>query len=504
MTGDRSHPAPQASGEPFDLLIRRGSVIDGTGSPAVAADVAVRGDRIAAVGQVDGVALRTIDAAGLAVAPGFIDVHAHDDAAVMTTPMDFKLMQGVTTDIVGNCGAGIAPADEPVRRALEAGFEATVLGPAPEVTWRTFGEYMRAVEESRPALNVGCLVPHGVVRSCILARERRAPEAAELEAMRERVAEGMAAGALGLSTGLIYESGRYAETEEVIELAKAAAEYGGVYVTHMRNESAQLMEALAEAVRIGREAALPLQVSHHKASDPANWAKTRESIRYIEEQRAAGLDITFDVYPYTAGSTILAAMTHVQEEPDPEMVMVASVKGGPEFEGKTLGQIAVALGTRPAEAVQRVLARDGGAVAIFFMMDEADVERVISHPLCMIGSDGIPSPGGKPHPRLYGTFPRVLARYVREKRLLTLEEAARKMTSLPAGRFQLRQRGEIQAGWFADLVVFDPETVEDRATYEEPRQYPSGIEYVIVNGLVAAESGRQQAVRAGRVLRRDQ
>ncbi|HEU4759798.1 MAG TPA: amidohydrolase family protein, partial [Dehalococcoidia bacterium] len=342
---DRNRPSAPRSGEPFDLLIRGGTVIDGSGAPAFRADVAVRGDRIAAVGPVEGGAKRVIDAQGLVVAPGFVDVHAHDDVAVMSTPMDFKLMQGVTTDIVGNCGTGVAPADEPVRRALEAGFEATVLGPVPAVRWRTFGEYMRAVEESRPAVNVGCLVPHGVVRTCVLLNERRAPEPAELEAMRERVAEGMAAGALGLSTGLIYEPGRYAQTPEIIALAKVSAASGGVYVSHIRNEAERLLEAVAEAATIGQEAGLPVQISHHKAAGRPNWGRTAASIRYIEEQRSQGQDITFDVYPYTAGSTILAAMNQVTvEDEDPSEVLVASVRGHPEYEGKRLPEIGQMLG----------------------------------------------------------------------------------------------------------------------------------------------------------------
>ena len=489
------------SDAPFDLLVRGGSVIDGTGAPAVQADVAVRGGRIAEIGRPGGSAKRVIEAAGLVVAPGFIDVHAHDDAAVLSTPMDFKLMQGVTTDIVGNCGAGVAPV-EPGSGPSIPGAD-IVLGPLPEPSWRTFGEYMDAVDAAHPAINVGCLVPHGAVRAHRLGLAPRAPDDRELAAMRDDVAEGMAAGALGLSTGLIYPPGIFARTEEIIALNRAVSEYGGVYVSHIRDEAGGLSEAVVEAVRIGREGGTPVQISHHKASGRSNRGKTAESIAYIEAQRAAGLDITFDVYPYTAASTVLAVMRRAPEALDPGDVLVASCREKREYEGKTIAQIAHMLALPPDDAMDRVLAEEPGATAIFFLMDETDVRRVLSHPLCMIGSDGLPSPTGKPHPRLYGTFARVLGTYVRRERLLTLEEAVRKMTSLPARRFGLLERGELREGWCADIVVFDPERVEDVATYQDPRQYPVGMEWVIVNGQVAAERGTQTPARAGRLVRRD-
>jgi N-acyl-D-amino-acid deacylase len=334
-----------------------------------------------------------------------------------------------------------------------------------------------------------------------MGMERREPNESELDRMRDAVAEGMAAGALGLSTGLIYPPGVFARTEEIIALAKAAAEHGGIYMTHMRDEGERLLEAIEEAVRIAREAGLPLEISHHKAGGRDNWGKTEQSIALIEKERAAGLDVTFDAYPYTAGSTILAVMARMREA-EPESVFVSSVREKPEYEGKTLSEIAEKLGVPSDEAAQRVLEADPSAVAVFFMMDERDVRRVLAHPLCMIGSDGIPSPTGKPHPRLYGTFPRVLGTYVREERLFPLEEGLLKMTSLPARRMNLAGRGELREGFAADIVIFDPATIADRATYEEPRQYPAGIEYVIVKGEVAAQHGEQTPARAGRLLRR--
>src|SRR3990172_9153000 len=272
-------------------------------------------------------------------------------------------------------------------------------------------------------------------------------------------------------------------------------------MTHMRDEGKRLLEAIEEAVRISREAGLPLEISHHKAAGRDNWGKTEQSTALIEKERANGLDVNFDAYPYIAGSSILAVMTR-RREAEPDGVLVASVRGKPEFEGKTLAQLADMLDVPADEAAQRVLEADPGAVGIFFMMDEGDVRRVLAHPLCMIGSDGIPTPTGKPHPRLYGTFPRVLGTYVREERLFSLEEGVRKMTSLPASRFGLHDRGELREGLAADIMIFNPDSIADIATYEEPRQYPAGIEYVIVNGEIAAEHGKRTAARAGGLVRR--
>ena len=488
--------------QPYDLLIRGGTVVDGTGAPPVRADVAVRDGRIAAVGDAPGPPARVIEARGLAVAPGFIDVHAHDDAAVIANPgVDFKVMQGVTTDVVGNCGVGMAPAGGAFQAFFQAGV-GNVLGPAPEIDWRTFGEYMDAVEAARPTLNVACLVPHGVVRFAAMGLESRPPERHELAAMREHVQEAMEAGAVGLSTGLIYPPGAFADTPELVELAKTAAEAGGLYASHIRDEGRLLLDAVAEAIDVGRRAGLPVQISHFKAAGRENWGRTKDSLRLTEQARAEGVDVMFDVYPYTAASTILWAVARATEAVEADAVMVASVRERREYEGKTISQIAEMLGLPVADALSRVLQEERDAVAVFFAMDEGDVRRVLKHELCMIGSDGLPSEGGKPHPRLYGTFPRVLARYAREEGLLTLEEAVHKMTGLPARRFGLERRGELKEGWCADIVVFDPQAVTDTATYEEPRQHPRGIQYVVVNGQVVVEKGKQTGTRPGRVLRR--
>ncbi|HUF54136.1 MAG TPA: D-aminoacylase [Dehalococcoidia bacterium] len=486
----------------YDLLIRGGTVVDGTGSPGFSADVAVRGDRVAAIGsQNPAQATHTIDATGRIVCPGFIDVHTHDDAAVISMPMDFKLMQGVTTDVVGNCGAGVAPYNR--ERGLVPAI-GMVLGETGEITWQSFGEYMDAVEAADPAINVACLVPHGATRYATMGMSTSSPTDPELEVMREHVREGMASGAVGLSTGLIYPPGRFAQTDEIIGLAKVAAEFGGTYVSHIRNEGDELMQAVQECVRIGAEAGLPAQISHHKAGSKSVWGKTAETIRFIEERRAAGQDVTFDVYPYVASSTVLSAFAEHAANLDPEAVILASVQNQPELDGMTLAEAADKLDLPYEDAMQRILHDSPGTVAVFFIMDEADVQRVVSHEQCMIGSDGIPTPTGKPHPRLYGTFPRVLQRYVREERLMTIEESIRKMTSFPADRFKLAGRGRLQEGAFADIVVLDPGTIADVATYQAPRHYPTGIDYVVVNGAIAAEGHTQTERHAGRLLRREQ
>ncbi|MEO8456944.1 MAG: D-aminoacylase [Chloroflexota bacterium] len=483
----------------FDVLIHGGTVYDGTAAPGVRADVGIRGERIAAVGQLgQAEAGRVIDASHRAVSPGFVDVHSHDDVACMLTPMDFKLMQGVTTNVVGNCGAGTAPYN-PEGRDMIMG---AVLGDMPELTWETFGEWLEVLAGSGHGTNVACLVPHGAVRFATFGLNSRAPTDAELDQMMEHINDGMAAGAVGLSTGLIYPPGAFARTDEIIACAQIAAKHGGIYVSHIRNEDTNLMAAVEEAITIGEQAGLPVQISHHKAGGPRVWGKVHDTIALMNERRAAGQDITFDVYPYTAASTVLSAIAAAAEGLDFDLVMIASAPGLEQIEGKTLTEAAQILGVPKEQAPQRVLRECPGATAIFFIMDEGDIRTVVSQPECMIGSDGLPTPGGKPHPRLYGTFPRVIQRYVREEGLLSLEEAVRKMTSLPADRFQLADRGRLVEGAFADVVVFDPQTIEDIATYQQPRQYPKGIDYVLVNGVVAAENGKQTVTDAGRLLRR--
>jgi N-acyl-D-amino-acid deacylase len=455
------------------------------------------------VGEVQEEGARALDASGLVVAPGFIDVHTHDDLAVLRTPgVEFKVHQGVTTEIVGNCGLGAAPSSEAYRDFCRTVL-GDILGPMDALSWRTTEEFYRAVEEAAPSLNVASFVPHSTIRFLAMGLEPRLPTPAEMAAMKGLLTQGMEAGALGLSTGLIYPPGLFASTEELIELGRVAGEHGGIYASHIRDEADGMLDAVTEALRIGEEGGVSVQISHHKAELERNWGSVEQSLRLIEEARGRGLDATVDVYPYTAWSTGLGVVLIGRaEDMKGEQILIASVNHQHEYEGLTLAEIARRMDLPLREAGLRLLEQEENAVEVVgFAMSEEDVRRVMRYEQAMFGSDGIPSPTGKPHPRLYGTFPRVLGRYVREERLFSLEEAVRKMTSLPARKHRLRERGEIRPGYFADLCLFDPETVVDRATYEEPRQYPEGIHYVIVNGALVVDGGAHTGARAGRLLR---
>ena len=492
----------------FDLVIRGGTVYDGTGAPGTRADVAVTGDRIAAVGAVAGRGAAELDAAGLAVSPGFIDVHTHDDFAVLLDPeMPFKVMQGVTSDVVGNCGSGVVP----YRSAL-ARFGRLSPGATPP-EWAGFAGYLARVAEAGPSLNVAVLIGHGSLRAGAMGLEPRKPGADEMRQMRGWVREGVEAGAVGLSTGLIYEPGRYAATEEIVELARAMGGDGGLYATHMRNEAAGLLDAVTEAIRIGEEGGVAVQISHHKASGRENWGRVRDSLGLIEAARGRGLDVTADQYPYAAGSTSFHAVVQNgafrSDSPGglgtlgPEQVLIASAPKHPEYEGLTLAALVERWAAPVDEAAARLLREEGEACfVVVFSMDEADVRTVMAHPTTMIGSDGVPAAGSKPHPRLYGCFPRVLGHYVREARVLDLPTALHRMTGMPAAKFRLTDRGVLRPGAFADLVVFDPAGIRDTATYDDPRRFPEGIRAVYVNGTAVARDGRHTGARPGRPLRR--
>ncbi len=487
----------------LDLAIVGGTVVDGTGGAAFAADVGIGEGRIVSVGALESPARRTIDASGLVVAPGFIDVHAHDDMAVISSPrMDFKVMQGVTTDVVGNCGLGAAP-NTPEYREYYDTFVHNVLGPAKEFAWSTTAEYYSAVEQAGPSLNVASHVPQGTLRFVVMGMEPRQPTEDEMGRMKELLGEGLRAGAIGLSTGLIYPPGIFTTTEELIELARVVAPHGGLYASHIRDEADHLLEAVGEAIRIGEEAGVPVEMAHHKAGGRANWGRVRDSLRLVEEAQTRGVDVTVDVYPYTAASTLLAVLLTMVggDESRADDVMVTNAPRHPEFEGKTLREMGEMRGLPPQEAGQRLVQEEPSAVAICFEMCEEDVREVMRHRFAMFGSDGLPSGAGKPHPRLYGTFARVLGTYVRDEKVLGLEEAMRKMTDLPARKHRLEGRGQIAPGYWADVTIFDPQRVNDVATYQDPRRHPDGIRYVIVNGQVVVDGGRHTGAPAGRVLR---
>lgn len=489
-----------------DLLFRDVLLYDGTGSPPVQADVAIEGDRIASVraGAEGGQGARkTIDARGLALAPGFIDVHTHDDFAAVAYPdMAFKLEGGVTTSVVGNCGFGAAP-------YAAAAVMAKTLHPKlslPE--WQGYAGYLRRLEAHPPGVNIGLLVGHGTARLAAMRNENRAPTGAEMTAMKATLAEGLEAGALGLSSGLVYDPGRFAATDELVELCSLMRGTGALYATHMRDESTGLLDSVGEAIAIGERAGVPVQISHHKASGRAAWGLVRKSLKLIEAAQARGLGVHADQYPYTAGSTILSAVYRDGKlrgaigDLTGEDVVIASTDSHPQWEGRSLAQLGREMGCSPEQAAERVLAADTGVTCVLHAMNEEDVRTVMRHPSTMIGSDGIPTLEGKPHPRLYGTFARVLGRYARDEKLFPMEEAVHRMTGFAAAKFGLRDRGVVRVGAFADLVLFDPATIIDTGTFEDPKRTPAGIRAVFVNGVAAVDGGQVTGKRTGRVLRR--
>ena len=486
---------------PFDLVIRNVQILDGTGASARPGDVTVQGGRIVRVGEAAGEARREMDARGKTLAPGFVDTHAHDDGALLRYPgMAFKLAQGVTTVVVGNCGFSVAPATREAG-GLVKGNSILNVGDTP-VTWTDLAGYAAVVNGRGVSLHSIALIGHNTLRSAAMGNEQRPPTAAELARMRGWVEEGMAQGACGLSTGLIYEPGRWCETAELVELCRPVAAYQGVYATHMRNEGERLLESVEETLTIGREAGCAVHISHHKATGRANWGRVSDSLVRVDEA-AKRQQVTLDMYPYTAGSTRLEALFRLgrMSREYAESVRLATVPGRPEWNGRTVAQVADLLDLPVDQATEHILEGPGReTVCIHFSMDERDIEANLRHPLVMVGSDGLPVLEGLPHPRLFGTFPRILGEYVRERGVLTLEDAVRRMTSLPAATFGLTGRGVIAEGNWADLVLFDPATVRDTATYDDPMREPEGISLVVVNGAIAYEDGRHTGAGAGRML----
>jgi len=518
----------------FDLIVKGGRVVDGAGNPWYRADVAIHEGKIVAIGRLGGKADHLISVEGLVVAPGFIDTHSHSDLMLMAEPeARQKVMQGVTTEIVGQDGLGEAPLQDDVVDDWRRYLSGLNGDPDIEWSWRSFDEYLNRLESARPAINVASLVGHGNLRLLAMGMENRPPTASELEEMKRLLDEAMAQGAFGMSTGLIYPPCVYAETAELTELCRVVSSRGGVFVAHMRNEGDKLFESIDEVIAIGRDTGIPVQISHFKASGRQNWGKVVEALEMLDRARTEGVDVTVDQYPYIAGSTFLSSllpswaleggtarmMERLGDEATRkriaaemsgagrgrewgwEGILVTSVKSerNRRFEGKTVGKIAEERRQEPVEAVLSLIVEEENAVGMAsFSMSEDDVRTVMRSRLQMVCTDGIVL--GKPHPRVYGSFPRVLGPYVREG-VLRLEDAVRKMTSMPAQRFGLLDRGLLRPGMRADVVVFDPETVADRATFQDPHQFPQGIEYVIVNGTVTVDGGNHTGARAGKVLR---
>jgi N-acyl-D-amino-acid deacylase len=527
----------------WSLLIRGGSVVDGSGAPARRADVAVEGERIVAVApSLSGEAARVVDATGQVVAPGFIDMHSHSDLFYFACPSaESKIRQGVTTEVVGMCSFSQAPV-RPEQQALVKGWVGGI-GLTPDLQWETFGQYLDALRRVRPAVNVAHFVGHGALRIAAMGFEARPAEAGDIRAMEHHLGEALDAGAWGFSTGLVYPPSSYADTRELIALARAMARRGGQYASHIRGESSMLLDSIAEAIRIGEEAGVRVEVSHVKASGRENWPKIDAALRMLDDARARGVDVAGDVYPYNAGSTkmdnLMPAWAHeggitrlLERLADPKIrrriageclvdgerwgtvaqggvgfdqIFIASCRRR-ELEGLSLAQLARQSGQAPADALMSLLLDERCTVSmVSFSQSIENVAKVLAHPALTVGSDSIPlfegagDKPGKPHPRSYGTFPRVLGEYTRERKLLSLETAVHKMSGLPAQRLALRDRGLVQPGYFADLTVFDPATVKDESTYPDPHRYPTGIPFVVVNGAVAVD-GSRVAARAGRVL----
>ena len=517
-----------------DLLIRGGMVIDGTGSPAVRADVAVTNGRITDVGEVTGRrAMRMIDARDRVVAPGFIDIHSHSDESVLVNnALESALHQGVTLVVCGNCGGSSAPVHG--LAAEEADRELARMDLVR--TWSSFYEYVAAVEERGSAINFSSFVGHGTLRMCVMGAEARPPSAHELDEMRRLLARALDEGAVGLASGLIYPPSAYGTTDELSSLCEVVRAKGGLYASHIRDEGAKLLEAVEENLEIGRRSRVRVQLSHHKASGQKNWGKVKESVARISAAREAGLDVQADQYPYTASSTGLAVTipnwvheggsrrlcerlgdpavrARIRDEETEtgrawDRIVIARARHHPEYSGKSVADLARAAGKDPLEWTADTLVEHEGAVDIIHhSMSEDDVRFVMTQPWIAIGSDSRanapygPLSFGKPHPRSYGTFPRVLGKYARDERVVTLEDAVRKMTALTARHLRLADRGVVRAGAWADLVVFDPATVKDEATFDDPHRYPMGIEHVVVNGVVALDSGETTGERAGKFLR---
>ena len=473
-----------------DTLIRNANVMDGSGADGRIVDVAIAEGRICAIGAaLECSAHDVINANGLALAPGFIDVHTHDDTSVIRMPeMLPKLSQGVTTVIVGNCGISASP----VRLRGELPDPMNLLGEADAFRYPTFADYVAAIEQARPAVNVGALVGHTALRNNHMGRLDSSATEAEIDAMRAELTEALDAGALGLSTGLAYMSANAACTDEVIALARPLASARAVYVTHMRTEADGVLDAMEEAFAIGRASRVPVIVSHLKCAGIANWGRSGEVLQALDRARAAQ-QAGCDCYPYAAGSSTLDLR---QVDPRVEITITWSTPH-PEVAGQSLAWIAEAWNVTQLDAARRL--RPAGA--IYHSISEQDMRRILAHPATMIGSDGLPN-DPRPHPRLWGTFPRVLGHYSREEKLIPIAEAIHKMTGMPAQRFGLGQRGLIREGFAADLVLFDPDTIIDTATFAYPVRPSDGIEKVWVNGVLSYIAEGATGKRAGRFLPR--
>ena len=480
--------------ETFDLLIRNATIVDGTGAPRFAGDIGIRADRIARIGDLSAMrGEREIDLGGRIAAPGFIDAHTHDDRAMLSDPdMAPKVSQGVTTVIGGNCGVSLAPMPRPIPNPVTPPLN-LLDGKGEWFRFPTFAAYLAALRAQPAATNCAMLVGHTTLRVATMDDLTRPADKAQIAAMRELVTEALDAGAIGVSTGLFYEPAIAAPTEEVIETCQPLKKFNGLYCTHMRNEGDGVMDSLEETFRIGREVGVPVVISHHKVVGENNHGRSEETLKFIRENMGRQ-PICLDCYPYTAGSTVLS----VDRAAGSSRVIVTWSQALPQYAGQDLADIARQMGVSQEEAVARLLP----AGAIYFRMDEADVQRILKFDETMIGSDGLPH-DASPHPRLWGTFPRVLGHYGRLLGLFPLETAVYKMTGLTARNFGLKDRGVLREGAYADLTLFDANEVDEAATYAEPIAKSRGIDTVIVNGAIVWRDGQSTGAHPGRVLTRE-
>jgi N-acyl-D-amino-acid deacylase len=529
----------------WDFLIRQARIVDGSGAPSFVADVAIGGDTITQVGTIAAPQARAmIDGTGLTLAPGFIDLHTHSDYTLLVNPLaESKVHQGVTTEVIGNCGTSPAPLGDEAYPIIRARMQEQY---QLDVGWRTMDGYVQRVAASGIAVNVVPLVGHGTIRSAVMGYAERPPTSTEVTRMRTLVAESMTDGAFGLSTGLVYAPGCYADTDELVELVKAVGEAGGMYFSHIRGESDSVLEAAQEAITVGQRAGVAVQISHLKTAGRDNWEKTPALLELLDAANARGLDVTGDMYPYTAGATSLGALlppwvhegglakllprlrdeqvrARIRHDIEQGLgdwwnparaagwsgVQISRAPQHRSYQGMRLSDIATSRQQDPlAAALDILLAEEGNVGVVLFMMGDVQVQTILQHPRVMIGSDaGATAPYGvlgqsHPHPRAYGTFPRILGTYVRERGVIPLEEAIFRMTGLTAWRLGLSDRGLVRPGYKADLVMFDAQQIADLATYDEPHVFPTGIRWVLVNGQVILRDGERLPVLPGRVLRR--
>ena len=482
----------------IDLAVRNATVVSSSDANRLEADIGITGDRITDIGSV-GPARITLDAADLVVAPGFVDAHAHDDVSLHRHPMNReKLQQGVTTVICGSCGYSAFP--------HQPGYQSTDLlgtdGP-----WTNYSEYAATIRARGIGPNMAAFVGHNTAIAQIVGEAAQRPTRRQRSKVADAVRRAIEQGALGVSTGLIYDPGRFSTTEDLVDLAAAVRDVDGLYSTHLRDEGDHLHSALNEALVVAQTARVGIQVSHLKVRGPKNWGSIGTALGAIEQAQADGCDVGFDVYPYTAGSGQLVqyfdpAAIDVERA---SVVQIALCSDFPNYQGRRLAEIAESENIGIDQLTKRIITAPEAdkTIGILFEMHESDMREALVHPLAMVGSDGIPQESGVPHPRLLGTFPRVLGHYTRDEGLLDLPEAIRKMTSRPADRYRLADRGRIEVGGFADLVVFDEAAIADSGSYQERRD-PTGIRWVIVNGEIAVEGGRATGILAGRVLDNNQ